>query len=431
MKRVILTSLITFTGLAGYSQATKALYFSDNLQAKICTFDPTDATIGSFQDVGMVQSVNPPRDFIYDAKNGTIIYQDNLNGLKFVKLNGDNVSTINPVNLNQTVMAPAFIPSSQKVVFFKVQRDFNGYGNNEESLTFSAIELEKSGKLIPIRRISDVSFSNVSAPFYGKTTSFDMFNGGNKLKEVALSKPLYIADKDLYVVLMRDVTGTNRLFKIKVGSPNAAIASNRCDYNIIDMAHVSGTDIVKALYFEKASNQYELKVGDFNINTNTMTNSSVVKTFMPTGDVVVDNGSIKFNGDQTKLFVTQFDGANTNIYHIDLTSNAKMNEVAPVAGNVQFDFGFTETAYKPFKVSSVFKLYPSPTAGEVYFMNETGLVPNSIFVYDNVGQLVKEIKVNNVVSNIKIDLSEMAVGVYHVKVDMPSDDFYGKVIVTR
>jgi hypothetical protein len=45
--------------------------------------------------------------------------------------------------------------------------------------------------------------------------------------------------------------------------------------------------------------------------------------------------------------------------------------------------------------------------------------------------LVKEIKVNNVVSNIKIDLSEMAVGVYHVKVDMPSDDFYGKVIVTR
>jgi hypothetical protein len=108
-----------------------------------------------------------------------------------------------------------------------------------------------------------------------------------------------------------------------------------------------------------------------------------------------------------------------------------MNGVAPVAGNVQFDFGFTETAYKPFKVSSVFKLYPSPTAGEVYFMNETGLVPNSIFVYDNVGQLVKEIKVNNVVSNIKIDLSEMAVGVYHVKVDMPSDDFYGKVIVTR
>ena len=139
----------------------------------------------------------------------------------------------------------------------------------------------------------------------------------------------------------------------------------------------------------------------------------------------------KFNGDQTKLFVTQYDGTNTNIYHMDLTSNAKLSEVAPVSGNVQFDFGFTEAAYKPFKVSSVFKLYPSPTAGEVYFMNETGLVPNSIFVYDNVGQLVKEIKVNNVVSNIKIDLSEMAVGVYHVKVDMPSDDFYGKVIVTR
>ena len=52
-------------------------------------------------------------------------------------------------------------------------------------------------------------------------------------------------------------------------------------------------------------------------------------------------------------------------------------------------------------------------------------------VYDNLGQIVKIIKVEDAVTEIKIDLEGMTPGVYYVKADMTGEDFYGKVIVTQ
>lgn len=437
MKKVFFTLLLSAASIAAFTQTTKALFVNGN-SVQIGDFDPSSATInGNLQNAGSV-SVSP-RDFIYDAKNGIALFQNSLNGLIFCSFNAGNLSSkflltafSNMNGMQTSAVAPLYLPAESKVFYFGIQKEFNGYGSNEENLSFTSIDVN-SGVNKSMFKITDVSFDNVVAPFYGKISVFDRFEKEVE-KEVALSKPLYISEKGIYMVLMRDVTGTNRLYKVKIMMPKAQlIASNRCDYNIIDMAYISG-DLVKALYFEKSGTSFILKVGDFNIFTNTMENISTINTFNQYGNTIVEYGSIKFNADHSQLYVSQFDVRtnNTIIYNLDLISNELQGNMKVASGNVQFDFGFSESSYvKSQSYSNVFKLYPNPSQGVVYFKNQSGLVPNLIEVFNSVGQLVKSIEVESFVSDIKIDLSNMAPGLYHIKADMPSEDFIGKVAVSR
>jgi len=428
MKKVILTLSIVSASVVSFSQTTKALTIDNSKNVQIGNFNPLNATTELFQTVMPLATDFTPRDFIYDAKNGNAIFQDKSNGLVFCQLKGDQIIT-KTFSMQNTVMAPSYMPADQKVACFNVSKEFNGYGNNEDNLFFSTIDVN-TGLTKNLIQFKDLSFDNVAAPFFGKISMKDRFSHMPVEKEVAISKPLYIAEKGLYVVMMRDVTGTNRLYKIKVNSPKATVASNRCNTNIVDMAYVSGTDIVKTLFFETSGNGYNLMVGDMNIITNAFSNLSVVKSFTSKGKVILDNASIKFNKDQSQLFVSQFDGSKTNIYNLDLVTNGTA-DVKNYAGNIQFDFGFSESSYQKPTYANVYKLYPNPSTGTFYFRNQTGVIPNSLEVYDNVGQIVKIIQVEDAVSEIKIDLEGMTPGVYYVKADMTGEDFYGKIIITK
>jgi hypothetical protein len=430
MKKVLLTFLIGVSITASFAQTSKALITSGNVSsgssAQIADFNPANLSFSNVQSVTGVSTI--PRDFIYDAKNGHAIYQDKNNSLVFATISSKGISS-KSFNMMNTVMAPAYIPSSEEVVCFNVQKEFNGYGNNEENLFLSKIDVSK-GTTKNLIKFNDLSFDNVTAPFFGKIEVMDRFTGMMKDKEVAISKPLYIAEKDLYMVMVRDVTGTNRLYKVHVNSPGNVV-STRINYNIIDMAHVQGTEIAKTLFFEQAGNACLLKVGDLNINTNVMTNISNVDVVNTMGKVLINNGSIKFNTDQSQLYVSQYDGSQTNITSISVEDNSNTS-VSNYNGYVQFDFGFNSSAYKKQTYATYFGLFPNPSnTGIVYFKNNSGVMPNSISVYDNVGQLVKYIKVEEVMPQIAIDLTGMANGVYHVTVDLPDHDFQGKVVLTN
>ena len=145
------------------------------------------------------------------------------------------------------------------------------------------------------------------------------------------------------------------------------------------MAYVSGTDVIKTIYFEASGNSYNLMVGDMDINTNAITNTSVIKTFTANGNVILDNASIKFNKDQSQLFVSQFDGTKTKIYNIDIVTNGTA-DAKDYIGNIQFDYGFSESSYQKPTYANVYKLYPNPSTGTFYFRNHTGVIPNSLEV---------------------------------------------------
>lgn len=420
MNKLFLTIILCFISIVSFSQTTKAIV-ANGTYLQMGDFNPENGSFNGLQNLGYVKSA--PRDFIYDAKNSKAIYQNTTNGFVYSTIANNSVNSKN-FDLFNTVIAPAFIPAANEVVFFSVQKEFNGYGSNEENLSFTTFNVNE-GRVTNQIKFNDISFDNVSAPFYGMVTMTDGFTLKEIKKEVAISKPVYIAEKDLYVIMIRDVTGTNRLYKIHVNALNPNFTSTRCDYNIIDMTSVAGTDIVKALYFEKSGSTNILKVGDFNITNNTMTNSSEISTFAASS---VDNGSLKFNTDQSKLFVTRFEGIKTNIYSLNIENN-QLNSTATYLGNIQFDYGFNESYYTQKNYSDYFGLYPNPSTGMIYFKNTSGIIPNSIKVYDNVGQLVRSIKVEEMVAQTPIDLSGMASGIYHVRVEMLGPDFISKVAV--
>ncbi len=429
MKRnSILLAFLAFT-YAGFSQTTKALVYTNSSPVQIADFNLETADLENLQTVNSNINLFVPKDFIYDQKHGSAVYQDRNNGLVFCSIDPNGKVTSKNSVFNTNVMAPAYIPSEQKVACFNVQKEFNGYGNNEDNLFFSIVDVN-NGFIKNQIKFSELSFNNVVAPFYGTTLVADRFSGIEVAKEVSMSKPIYIAEKGLYIALMGDVTGTNRLYKIKVNSPKAMVSKNRCNYNIIDMAHVKGTNTLKTLFFEEVGSNYRLKVGDLDFETNEMTNISTLADVTSTNSVKIDNGSIEFNLDQSQLFVTYFTGISTMIFNMDQSSNKSKNTTV-IPQNIQFNFGFNEEDYKPLTYTNVYKLYPNPSTGIVSFKNQTGNMPNSLIVYNNVGQVVKNISVLENVSVIDIDLSDMTPGVYYVKADMVGEDFVGKVIVTK
>jgi len=430
MKKVLLTLILALAYAISFAQTPKALVIKGS-SVEIGDFNPSTATVFNKQTAGTILGNFKPRDIIYDGKNGNIIFQNNSKGLVFCKIQ-NNVITTKNMNQENTVMAPAYIPTTQKIVCFNVQKTFNGYGSNEENLFLSSVDV-KTGLSKNLLEFTDLSFDNVSAPFYGKVDVQDRFAPGSmREKDVAISKPLFVAEKDLYIILIRDVTGTNRLYKIKLNTANTNVSSNRCEYNIIDMVYMPGTDVAKALYFENSGSEYVLKAGDFNISTNQMSNMEVIKTFSAiSSKAIIDNGSIKFNTEGTQLFVSHFEGITTSVYNLDIKTNAPANDVQKYNGYVQYDFGFNESAYKILTYSDVFKLYPNPSTGVFHFKNQSGVMPYAIYVYDYVGQVVKMIKVDGNFPQLDIDLSEMARGIYTIRVDMPDEDFTGKVILTH
>ncbi|MCB9251810.1 MAG: T9SS type A sorting domain-containing protein [Flavobacteriales bacterium] len=438
MKKSIITFLLLSMGFISFSQGINALNVDNINSVSIGEFDFKNLQFKETQS--MVSISNPgfiPGDFMIDQKNGNAVYQDAGNNLVICRLENDQV-TSRKLFFNSNIMAPAYIPSEEKVACFSIEKQFNGYRNNEDILFFSTIDIN-TGIIKQKIQLSELSFNSVNAPFYG---TVETFTGGLKKtvkKEVVLSNPVYIPEKGLYLVLIKDVTGTNRMYKIRVHSPKAAVASNRCNYNIIDMAHVRGTETMKTLYFTTDGLNNTLHVGDFDLETNSMSNSKVVGIFdRPVGDVngmvtpVLNNGSIKFNKDQSALYVTYYNSKsiNTNIFSIDVNSNTATEMINFSGSNMQFDFGYSETDYKPYTYNNVYTLFPNPSKGKVYFKNETGIIPNSLIVYNTLGQEVRNLRVQEVGSMTEIDLSDMTPGIYHLKADMPGEDFNGKIIIT-
>ncbi len=418
--------LVLFCVGLGYLQAqqtTKAI-FTSGTYTQIGDFNPAIGSSSNLRTVEAVESI--PRDFIFDAKNGRAIYQDKNNGLVFCSISNNQITT-KRFDLHTTVMAPAYMPSTEKVICFTVQREFNGYGSNEENLFFSSIDVTR-GVTENLLKLSDLSFDNVAAPFYGKISVTDRFTQKEIVKDVAISKPVFIAEKNLYMVMARDVTGTNRLYKINVSSPKAAaLVSTRCDYNILDMVPIIGTDYLKILFFTKTGNNYELKVGDMNMVTNSVSNVISVSTFT---DTKIDNGSIQYTTDQSNLFVTRYDGSKTIIYSIDPLSN-QINSTTPYSGYVQFDFGFNDIYYKTQTLNDLIGFYPNPSTGMLNFKNNTGIPVSSLKIYDNVGQVVRSIKVEDLTTEFQFDMFDMANGIYYVKVEMIGDDYFGKIAITH
>jgi hypothetical protein len=429
MKKIILCLVATTAGLVAYSQTTKALISQVGNQASVGSFNPATGTYTEMQKLTLIG--NASRDFIYDAKNGNAIFQVANNGLQFLKIDGNEVTSNKVISMMNNVVAPAYMPANQKVVLFNIQKEFNGYGNNEDNLFLSTVDLKK-GTTQNLLKFTDISFDNVVAPYYGKVLTMDRFTGQNVNKDVAISKPLYIAEKDIYMVMIKDVTGTNRLYKVKMNGPKPTYSSARCNYNIVDMAYFPMKDIIKTLFFETVNGVNILKVGDMDINTNAISNVQIIRTFASSGNLIIDNGSIKFNADFSQLYTSYFSNNKTEIKSIDMASNVPSADAINYTGYVQFDFGYTESSYKPLTYENIYKVYPNPTStGEFTFRNQSGIIPNAIYIYDQVGQLVKSIKVEEMVSEIKIDLSAHAQGVYYMKVDMPGEDFNTKVTVTH
>ena len=164
-----------------------------------------------------------------------------------------------------------------------------------------------------------------------------------------------------------------------------------------------------------------------NMITNSVTNVISVSIFT---DTKIDNGSIQYTTDQSKLFVSRYDGSKTIIYSIDPHSN-QINSTTPYSGYVQFDFGFNDVYYKTQTLADLIGFYPNPSSGVVNLKNNTGIVPTSIKVYDNIGQLVLSILVEELSGELQIDLSDMAKGIYQVRVEMPAEDYIGKIAITH
>ena len=66
-----------------------------------------------------------------------------------------------------------------------------------------------------------------------------------------------------------------------------------------------------------------------------------------------------------------------------------------------------------FALSDEITVYPNPTTSGIYFSGSESLVGETVSVFNNAGQLVRQQKITN---NNSVDLSELQTGIYFIKI---------------
>jgi hypothetical protein len=85
----------------------------------------------------------------------------------------------------------------------------------------------------------------------------------------------------------------------------------------------------------------------------------------------------------------------------------------------------------PELVQAAFKIYPNPTAGDVFIeIDEPINKPAKIEIYNSAGSIVRIISIANS-ELLKIDLSQMSNGLYYLRMQTDSRLYSGKIVIKK
>jgi hypothetical protein len=420
---IVAFSLLAF---AANAQQTPAILSANN-QIKIVKFD------AETQTSTILKTYNgeaKPNTMAFDNEDYRIVVlKDELNNSSSIEsYSSINGALFKSIPLNGKVLGGVYMPSSKSYGVFSVTTQFNGYGNNQEDISFISIDVRTGRELFKVD-MSSVSLTAEMLPFYGLSNS----NQNSKnITEVGISSFEFLPNVNQVIFCAKDVTGTNRIFRIDA-STGRLVSKQAVNHNILDFAYNGVKDELKAVAFEKIEGKIFLYTIDLDQNDFKSTNKTAILSFVNQANSFIDAAgtSIEFDLKGT-YYITQpvqqpYATDKTYLYSQNATNN-ETNELTYSAGVPQFKFGFEKSAFDKGSFLNSFQLYPNPTKGELNIVT-TGIVITGIKVTNASGQLCKDVAIDGVFTDVSLNLSELPTGVYFITIENKGNPIVKRVVI--
>ncbi len=329
---------------------------------------------------------------------------------------------------NSAIMAPFIIGEKNELGFISSQRKFNGYGNNEEDISLVLFNLT-TGEITSKIKMPTLSFQNLSAPFVGKMETVD-FNGIKSVVEASLSSPCYISPLDRLIFVAKDVTGTNRVFKINTQT-GKLVSQLSIAYDVIDMVYDEDKEVVRTLYVDEVNGERSLMLGDLDINTNRIQESVVIRKLESIEDFISD-GYVEWDSENGNIYVGKVLTGRQDLYSYDkdlvligMESRSTYNE------KVDFEFPapFNPKFYT--HLDNVIKMYPNPASAEVTISTIDLTTLTGIRILNSIGEVVKNVDVQSGQLANDFNVSNLTSGIYFVEIESDRAETVTKKLIIK
>ncbi len=446
-KKLILSSLLIAGGCVSVmaQTAVKGITWNESNPStlKLVNVDPADMQSQEIKTIVISNKKYIPNSLYHDKKNDAVYFftdaahsgTGGINGSfrgqqSMMVVNGTTGEQVRELPFfNSTIMAPFIIGERNQVGFIATEPDFNAYGTNDDDISMVLFDMN-TGEIGAKIKLPNLSFNSIHAPFVGEFESRNMFNGGLEKVSTSLSSPCYLTGKEQLVFVAKDVMGINRMFKIdtRLGK---LISQRTVSADVLDLAYNSNTGILNALYIEENNGERALKVGVINQTTGAILESLELRTLNST-ETTINDGSLEFDADENKLYVVKERGTYEEVF--TLTNDLELlGQVTLPSNNKKVDFEF---AVKPgegreLTLDRIIRMYPNPATSDVTISTDNVTRVKHIRVYDQLGQVVRDIDVQSGFQSNTIQVADLISGMYMVEIESDGAETVNKKLIVQ
>lgn len=426
MKKIIISLAAVLIGVTAFSQNTPGVQSMNN-NFNIVTYNPNSQTKVVLRTYpGTVKS----NSMAFDNENKKII---------LVKQSADGKSSIdiyssvsgvliNSFPVNKKIVGGVYIPSNNSYGVFSVQSIFNYYGNNQEDISFIAIDID-NGRELYNKSMNSISVVVDVLPFYAKQV---VSAPGVPARDFSISSMAYLSKQNQVVFCATDVSGSRRMFRVDA-STGTILAKQAVYQDILDLTYNHIKDELKAVSFEIVENKINLFAVTLDqVNLKSADKVDIIKLdYNSANKTTIFGSSIEFDLDHTYYISQPRESGNSlaSVYLFSLDANSQNLDALNYSPlTPQFNYGFEQGAYTPISFLNAAQMYPNPTNGPLN-VELRGLKIKGLEITDINGRLVKKIGLESPMNMVSLNVSEFVTGVYFLKIETQSNPIIKKFVV--
>ncbi|MFT7591599.1 MAG: hypothetical protein ACI9UJ_001523 [bacterium] len=318
-----------------------------------------------------------------------------------------------------------FVESKNKMVYLATSKVPNYYDFLSEDVSITILDLVDNTSLKV--KIPTFSIFVPTLPFVGEANKKDLLNFNQK-HNFAISLPTVNTDKSEFVFIAKDIPGFNRMVKLDLNTNKTRTVAVHVE--ALSLTYCSATKTLKALVIEKdaSTNATLYYVVDINDVTGEATNKVLLDTQLE--EIKTEqNGTIQYDVELNKLFVSKIVNGESKFYELDAESNM-IEETTVVTKNA--DIFVPQKANKDFNrlhtLANNIKIFPNPTPNMISIESVGDMLVDKIVLMDATGKVLRNISVQSGLVTNQINVSNIAQGVYYLKVSSGSETHVKKIV---
>lgn len=362
-----------------------------------------------------------PNTFVWDSERNFVAFitkgSNMFGGASlnlFSALNGNFIRSIQLMGSNS---GGVLIPSINAYGFFSVTSTSNGYGNNEEDVSFKAIDIV-TGRELYATDMNALSLKITGIPSYTEKVDNGIFNTANK--NSGISNIEYIQELNQIAFCAMDVMGVNRFYRIDAAT-GRLISNKAVHHNILDFAYNAKTDAFEILAFNKTENGRRVYITSLDASTFRSIEQTILMEFGAANNAITgtlfENCFMEYDGNNLYAYIRDWNN-NSTINHYNFVINADSRKVE-LSQNISpsnvtnFKFQYNPNLANQISYLNSVSVYPNPASAKVTVAS-TSLPVESIEIYTTQGALVQRYAAEGAMFETNINTSDLQAGSYMV-----------------